>query len=139
GVDNSLAPFDDDWVPKNEIPPSLIAYIPGPSRSEPINMSFSQLIRKGVDETLKFKFHENQEECSTIDNIELVYEKDDNIEGSEPSAKRKLDNSRRRPVVIKTLTTSSLAEKYEQLVDKKLELLKGLQEEHFERMEILKL
>uniref|UniRef100_A0AAR5NYL1 Regulatory protein zeste n=1 Tax=Dendroctonus ponderosae TaxID=77166 RepID=A0AAR5NYL1_DENPD len=84
GVDNSLAPFDDDWVPKNEIPPSLIAYIPGPSRSEPINMSFSQLIRKGVDETLKFKFHENQEECSTIDNIELVYEKDDNIENALP-------------------------------------------------------
>lgn len=48
-------------------------------------------------------------------------------------------SSRRRPTVVKTLTSSRLAESYEKLIEKKLELLEGLKREHLLRMEILEM
>ncbi|XP_071052990.1 uncharacterized protein [Onthophagus taurus] len=47
--------------------------------------------------------------------------------------------SRRRPTTVKTFTSTRLAEKYEELVCKKLEYMECLKEEHKLRMEALKL
>lgn len=47
--------------------------------------------------------------------------------------------SRRRPTVVRTLTSSRLGELYETLVEKKISLLNGLQKEHEARMQILEL
>lgn len=48
------------------------------------------------------------------------------------------NGNRRRPSTIRILSSSALAEKYNRLIDKKLELAECLKREHEMRMKILK-
>lgn len=52
---------------------------------------------------------------------------------------KKFVPSRRRPNTVVTLTSSKLGEKYEMLVDKKIELAECLKQEHKLRMQALEL
>lgn len=58
-------------------------------------------------------------------------------EGSEAGNKKFFTSSRRCPSTIRMLTSSTLAEKYDHLIEKKLELTECLKKEHELRMKIL--
>ncbi|CAH1100913.1 unnamed protein product [Psylliodes chrysocephalus] len=102
-------------------------------QDNPTNGDVSNIMKQNSE--LEFSPRDSKPNAVLKRNIEKVYTPSSSIN----LKKKKTELSRRRPTVIRTLTSSRLGEKYEQLVNKKLELVECYKKEHLLRMQSLEL